>query len=242
MTEERLKHEEIIARDHLRSQGYQQVRSHPDGLHNPPDLLVDGAIAVEVRRLNQNERGLDTPKGLEEESIPFIHRVNTLLAAFGDDGPTRWHVGVEFRRPLPKRDRLQGLLGRLRCLLQDLLDQSQPPEKVGMEMGNVRVEVVRRPQSGRPTFTLGSRDADFGPWLMEEYERNLRLCIAEKANSVAAHRSRYRDWWLVLVDYIGFHLSEESRKDFRASVSVDRHDWQRIILVNPLDHRQHFEV
>jgi hypothetical protein len=93
-------------------------------------------------------------------------------------------------------------------------------------------------------LALGSRvDGDSGGWLLEELERNLRLCIAEKTGKVAAHRARYPEWWLLFVDHIGRGLPlEETRRDFRTSVSVDHQDWQRIILVNPLDHRQHFEL
>jgi hypothetical protein len=91
---------------------------------------------------------------------------------------------------------------------------------------------------------LGSRqDLDSGGWLLDELERNLRLCIAEKTAKVARYRALYPEWWLVFVDHIGRGLpSEETRKDFRASVSVDHQGWQRIILLNPMDHRQHFEV
>jgi hypothetical protein len=110
-----MKFEEEVALAHLRFRGYEDVRPHPDGRNRPPDLLVDGTIAVEVRRLNQNERGRETPKGLEEEAIPFTDWLNTLLAAFGTDGPTRWVVKLRLKRPLPTRHRLRD---RIRRFLQ----------------------------------------------------------------------------------------------------------------------------
>lgn len=71
-------------------------------------------------------------------------------------------------------------------------------------------ESVRRRDLTGPTFTLGSRvDADSGGWRLAELERNLGLCIAEKTAKVAAYRARYPEWWLLLVDQIGYGLVSE---------------------------------
>ncbi len=51
---QRMDQSESHARDYLEHLGLGRVVYQPDG-NVPPDFLVDGRIAVEVRRLNENE-------------------------------------------------------------------------------------------------------------------------------------------------------------------------------------------
>jgi hypothetical protein len=68
--------------EYLTSQGLGTVVYEPDG-NVPPDFLVDGRIAVEVRRLNQNEETTEGHRGLEEISKPLHALVRKALAAMG---------------------------------------------------------------------------------------------------------------------------------------------------------------
>ena len=47
--------EEKLVIDNLSHQGYENILFEPDG-NLPPDILVDNKIAIEVRRLNQNQK------------------------------------------------------------------------------------------------------------------------------------------------------------------------------------------
>lgn len=50
----------------------------------PPDLVVGGRIAVEVRRLNQNHVQADgTAQGLEELSLALMARIDALCTRLG---------------------------------------------------------------------------------------------------------------------------------------------------------------
>ena len=68
--------------EYLTSQGLGAVVYEPDG-KVPPDFLVSGRIAVEVRRLNQNEETADGHRGLEETSKPLHALVCKALADVG---------------------------------------------------------------------------------------------------------------------------------------------------------------
>ncbi len=53
---------EKLVSEHLAHRGYKYVVYEPDG-NIPPDFLVDGSIAIEVRRLNQNHFDGQDAKG-----------------------------------------------------------------------------------------------------------------------------------------------------------------------------------
>src|SRR5689334_14040697 len=101
---------EQVACAYLADLGIGKVVYEPDG-NVPPDFLVDGRIAVEVRRLNQNESTNSGFRGLEEVAIPLQMRIRKLLASLGPakTGVT-WYVHYTFQRPLPAWNVLRGEL------------------------------------------------------------------------------------------------------------------------------------
>jgi hypothetical protein len=92
-------------------------------------------------------------------------------------------------------------------------------------------------------FVLGgSSDHDSGGFVVAEIAENLRICIAEKSAKVAKVRNRYSEWWLAFEDRISYGaLDEDDRSQLREH--VQRGDqWNRIILVNPLQPTVGFEL
>lgn len=94
---------EAIAKTYLKRIAFVNVVHEPDG-NVPPDLLCDGRIAVEVRRLMQlDSRVTERPKGLLEGSIPLQARIQNLLETIGQSTDGRsWYLFYQFRRPMPK--------------------------------------------------------------------------------------------------------------------------------------------
>jgi len=96
-----MKQEEKIVKQYLLSQGYDesQIDYEPDG-NIPPDFVVDGRLAIEVRRLNQQYVAKDGLKGLEEDRIPINRRIEKTLADQGlSDDDHYWFVSWWIRRP-----------------------------------------------------------------------------------------------------------------------------------------------
>lgn len=105
--------DEKIVEQYLLSQGYSQsqIVHEPDG-NIPPDFTVDGRLALEVRRLNQQYATNDGLTGLEEDSIPIDHMVEKTLVDLGSSNDGHyWFVSWQIRRPLAK----------VRIIKQDLL-------------------------------------------------------------------------------------------------------------------------
>jgi len=211
---------------HLRATCASSVLYEPDG-NVPPDFLVDGRVAVEVRRLNRNEVGSYRPVGLELSRIPFVHRFQNLLASAGGSGHAAWWVGLEFRRPIPPWETLTPALGQV---LEGFVADSSPRSMRRAIGPNVTVEILPRPTPARRAFALGwVTDEDAGEWGIAEVERNLRLCIGEKTAKVARYRSRYPEWWLLLVD-VAFGLDQRVRTRIRG-VPIGP-GWDRVIILD----------
>src|SRR5437867_7019158 len=101
---------ERIVSEYLSHHGFRDVVFEPDG-DRTPDFLLNGRIAVEVRRLNQNEDTPNGPRGLGEGAIPLQAKVSRLLGTLGSsDGGETWYVVYSFRRPLPPWDELANAL------------------------------------------------------------------------------------------------------------------------------------
>jgi hypothetical protein len=72
--------------------GFNNVVFHPDGRNSPPDFLISGGIAVEVRRLNQNKESAGGARGLE---VSAIHTTSC-----GSQEGAEGHGPSDFRRKL----------------------------------------------------------------------------------------------------------------------------------------------
>ncbi|MNJ56792.1 hypothetical protein D3C77_523560 [compost metagenome] len=83
-------------------------------------------------------------------------------------------------------------------------------------------------------FMLGaSSDFDQGGFVASEIIRNLKLCITEKAAKIAPYIDRYREWWLVLPDYIGPDLNADERSTIGEHVNTLT--FSPVVLIHPRD-------
>ena len=79
----RIKKSEQWAYEYLVDRGFADLIYEPDG-NVPPDFLIDGYIAVEARRLNQNEESTGGYRGLEEVWQPLDKLVQKVVASTFD--------------------------------------------------------------------------------------------------------------------------------------------------------------
>ena len=233
---------ERLAQLYLESLKIGRVDYEPDG-NIPPDFLVDGRIAVEVRRLNQNH---ETPEGtyesLEQVWIPLWQRLQKHLPSLG---PSRneecWYVCIDFSRPLEEWKALGPLID---AALLSFMTSPYRQQSTLQITPNFAVDLLKSGKDHGSFFVLGaSSDNDAGGWVMGEVARNLQLCIDEKERKIAPHRAKYGTWWLVLTDHIDYSMEPEDRATFRAEIMPTiRHTFDKIVLIDPRDHRRSFEV
>jgi hypothetical protein len=233
---------EALVEKYLRNIGFTDIQYEPNG-NTPPDFVADRRVAVEVRRLNQNydDRRGRGPRGLEETAIPLWRNVQEYLAQLGPAPPSgqSWYVFYRFGRPIPKWKTLRG---ELDSLLKPFMAAAAPqPFQTTLPSG-IELKVFRAPVP-KPSFfrAVGHSDAQSGGWLLNEIATNLQYCITEKTQKIAAYRSKYPEWWLVLPDHIGFGLDEFDQELFRHQISIT-HTFDKIILLDPRDASRVFEL
>ena len=235
-----LDHSEKLADEYLRHLGFHDITYEPDG-NVPPDFLVDKKIAVEVRQLNQNQFTDSGYCSLEEVSIPLSMKFKNFLASLGSaDTRESWFVRYRFKRPLPPWNQLQATV---RKRLTAFRDNQRPRHRVNIIIDE-DFELDLIPASdAQPTFFVfgGYSDSDSGGWVFSETQKNLRICIEEKTRKIARVRNKYQEWWLILIDYIGYGVDDCDRKLYREHLGID-HNWDKIILVNPLNPCSAFEL
>jgi hypothetical protein len=165
-----------------------------------------------------------------------------LLISLGPpiSGQPSWFLTYRFRRPIQSRRRLvEALRARLSSFRED--ERIQTPTSFALD-DCFEVRLIRAAKAHETFFVIGGySDEDSGGWVLVETEKNLRIIIEEKTRKIAPFRHKYPEWWLVLIDYIGYGVDESDRQSFRDRLAVE-HDWDKIILLNPLDPRISFEV
>ena len=230
---------ETIAHQHLISRGFTDVVFEPDG-NIPPDFLVDGHIAVEVRRLNQNWTGPAGHEGLEQVIFPLRSLFERVLPSLGPpDANESWFVIYTFRRPLPPWKQVEAAI---RGALVGLSGAAVAQAGKLQVLPTLRLELIRASKVHATKFLLGGfMDRNSGGFVVAEMDRNIKICVREKAGKVAPVRPKYPLWWLLLVDRVAHGLSTQDHEHLRAILG-EQAEWDKLIIVNPEDPSQAFEV
>lgn len=230
---------EKIANQYLLSQGFKDVVYEPDG-NIPPDFLVDGRIAVEVRRLNQHHESNGKHRGLEEVSIPLRERMEKLLDSLGPpDSNGSWFVSFRYERPLDDWKHIEKNLKKFLTSFMNNKNRSQTTYKVSDKFD---IQILKASNPHGTFFLLGGySDHDSGGWLLNEIKKNFELCLEEKTRKIEKFKDKYPEWWLVLIDHIGYGLDDFDRERFHDQVRVE-HDWDKVILIDPRNHERALEI
>lgn len=228
---------EKLAEQLLRHMGFQSVVYEPDG-NVPPDFLVDGRIAVEVRRLNKSHDSGDGMRGLEETFYPLWQKIERLAHSLGPANGESWFVTFSFSRPIPKWVDLES---KLRAALKEFMAKSDGCSCVIYEEPSFQLKVTRASNPLENYFCMGSgNDHQAGGFVVADMLVNIEHCANEKLQKVSKVRGKYETWWLVLADHIGLGLSEGDRMKFLSYASRPE-GWDKIIVVDPRDPHSWFE-
>ena len=186
------------AEDYLRAQGY-QTAFEPDG-KCPPDFVLNGCIAVEVRRLNE----IRHRTGFEHDLYRLHDTFTDVLKSFGSPQSISWWVSFTFKRPAPSTP-------ELKSALREFLN-SEPTARstARMAIGNLQVKLQQASIELENVFALGTiNDLDSGGSVTGLLIDSTNHCIEEKARKIKQHRHKYGAWWLLLLNTTPYRLHRD---------------------------------
>jgi len=230
---------EKAVKEYILHLGYkeEEVLFEPEGQEGP-DFVIKEKIAVEVRMLNRHVGVSRGGKCLtEEDAIPVISTVAGVLRSFGP--PTSgfsWFVCVECSLPAPDKDKIERELRRHLKAFQNAA--LQKPAKIQV-LDRLAIELLPADGPRADYFLMGAFNHDHsGELLSDEFERNLKFCIDAKAEKLSRLRSKDREsCWLALADLISYGYYDASD-----GVSIPPHNWDKVIVINPLDQTKSLEL
>ena len=225
--------DENRARQWLESQGYIDIRRPSD---DPPDYVVDGCVAAEVRRLSYPEGQL---------TIPLENAVKKVLAKLGPptDGKTIFlSCRYPFSPPLPEP---KIVAAEIRDALEsdNWLEGAYLPLACGIRI-HTHPPIPSPPKCNK--FELNG--AYVGPprlGSMGDLIEDIPRCIEEKSRKVR-NKNRVHDypsWWLLLIDHIHYvpTLNGDQLTKLREQIQA-RDFWTRIIVISPENPKWSYEL
>lgn len=218
----------------LEFQGHTDIRRPCD---DPPDYVVEGRYAVEVRRLDRPE---------EAPERPLHNTVEKVLAEF--DPPTQGRkifVSCDYPHPPPLPDK-----GKVEREIREALKSNRH-----LEESRIRLDCgiylsfcpTKLLDHGDSRFVLNevSIATAYTGWVLSELKEHIPRCIEEKSRKVRS-KDRvdcYCEWWLVLVDYIecAGQLEESELEDLREAVQF-KDFWKRVVIISPENPKLYYEL
>ncbi len=187
----------------------ENVIFEPDG-KVPPDFLVNSKFEVEVRRLNKSFSDKGSHEGLEQVTIPIFEVCNEVLRSFDAryQGNSYW-VSLQFERPLSTS--MRQVKKEMEITLETFITSVTTALPCTLFVNpNIRFTIdASDPITGRVFRPAGGTDRNANGWVIPDYQDNLRHCIIEKSAKVSDYLTKYHEWWLYLLDHMGWGLDEK---------------------------------
>ncbi len=226
------KKEEILVKESLTFQGYKKIDIEPDG-NITPDLLVDNEIAIEVRRLNQNQIvGDNKLRGFEEDEFKIYGWLKKIMKEVSDESFNESALVMYFfNRPLPNKNDFRKNAKEI--LVQHKANIKEIKEYKVSE--NFKLNILPSHRKLEQQFQYaGGTDCNYGGFVVGLLYQNLQLIIQEKEQTTKKFKSKYSQWWLAVVDTIGFHPTDVNLSKFYDLPKL-KYDFDRILLVSGSD-------
>jgi len=225
-----MKPEEHLADKFLTNLGIGTPIYEPDG-NVPPDFTFENQVGIEVRRLNKTVLVEGKYRGTEELSISLWRAFTDVLSLFDSqyNGKSYW-VGIEFDNSFTKPT--MAIKKQMKQALQDFLDRKcTAPLQIKV---NDNIEFLiheAQPIIGRVFCRAGSINRDESGQVLQMYISSVRHCIMEKTFKIASYKNRYAEWWLLLVDTMGWNMDRDETEILRNELN-DFGSFDRVYIID----------
>ncbi|WP_088210561.1 hypothetical protein [Shewanella sp. Shew256] len=225
--------EEVLVANLLAKHGF-DVIYEPDG-NIPPDILLDGRIAVEVTRLNKLICINGQYRRIDDDASSIIGVLKKSINSSNDSLPPRYRVSAHVRRPFGNARKLsRNVSNALANAEKRLLSGSKEFVREYVPNTNGMSLFVRKsPLQHSEGFLLtGVSDLDAAYHDASTILESVRYCISEKESKVKNYLERYPEWWLVLSDTITYGGVSEYIEYIKENLS--KSCFSRIVIINSL--------
>ncbi len=216
---------------YLRKNYGENVIPHPytDG---PPDIELNTAIGVEVRRLNKFTY-LNKFYG-NQEHLPkaITDAYGELLKSFDSDSCQQTYlICLDFNLPLVVDFRNH--TKQLNEALEKFLRFESPTFPYSIQVDGIRLKIINEIPliPGKRFHRAWEEDLPLSSELPSFYAKNICVAIKEKSCKVRKYISRYNYWWLFLVDYIRDDLRPDQIQPMISLVG-DTRPFKRVCLLD----------
>lgn len=229
-----MKRGESLANDYFISEGFNKILHEPDG-NVPPDFLLNDSIAVEVRRLNQYLKRQENSIPLEDLEFKLMPRIRNLLLRFNEPGiESSAFLTISYKRPL-KVDKK--LIPEIDKILHEHI-QFIKERREYILRANLKIAIWPTKRKLSKIYQIGIQsDHDSGGIMVAEMYRSLKIIIKEKELKIAPYLNKYNEWWLMLVDNVGFGLDDEEIKELK-TLPINNHIFKKVIIIHPHDFKK----
>lgn len=230
--------DEKHAKEFLLNLNLGEIVYEPDG-NIPPDFLIEGKIAVEVRRLNQYVEVESEMVGIEKAEYAVRNLFRQILSQFpAKKGESCYFVTLNYSRPLPNA---RGLRKKLKTALNSFLEEKKEKSILRIDE-NIDIEIWLAGNMLPHKFNFGCiDDSDNGGWIEFELKKSIEISLKEKNEKIRNFKDKYSEWWLLLVDHIAFGYDEEDSSEIKRLLDID-HNWNRLIMLDAADHTKFYEI
>lgn len=223
--------DEKIAFDFLKSIGMGIPKYEPDG-NIPPDYAFDDKFGIEVRRLNQNCFEGAENQGIEHVSI----RIHKILESCFDSFDAKYvdktyFVIIKYKRPISESYKV--VKKEINISLQNFLDNPIVYPATFKISNKIFLQFIESKKKYNKLFKLGLKlDFNIGGRLTQLLVENVSFCVAEKSLKIKTYKSKYKKWWLLLVDHIGLDMSKEDFDEIDISF-FSKGIFDKVLIINP---------
>jgi hypothetical protein len=222
-----LKLEEKTAETFFKSIGYENIIFEPKGKRTP-DFSLNDNIGIEVRRLNQFHNG----KPIENESNGVIRKIINQIQSFGNKKHSKSALfTLRYSRPINYNIEIKK---KINSILED--HYSQMDFKIDYKINNyLNLSIFPSLEKFDMQFHLGMLiDYNRGGFVLGNIYQSLKIIIPEKFNKIKPYKHEYSEWWLALVDTIGYGLSGTEFDQLRSCIDFDL-KFDRVFIISYLD-------
>jgi hypothetical protein len=230
-----MKFEEKIAKEYFKFKEYDKIKFEPIG-NTPPDFLINNSIAVEVRRLNKFHLG----KPLEKIDYNIIPKIEKFISSFDNDESfeNTTIVTLNYSRPITFDK-------QIKSKISNILKEYSANKNLKSEYSisdNLELGFYEHNEKWETQFEVGGIiDFNKGGAVFKDICDSLKIIITEKERKIEKFKHLYNDWWLVLIDFIGYGISSNMIDRIKDEID-ESNSFNKIIFISPIDSKNAKEI